>query len=214
MARSNVFITAGNENRETSIGGRRTANSGWTKINTDNGTHSNCNLKVKAEVQGERHAGGKVRKTCDCGHVWENMSTKPDQKCPQCNRPRQGRDTRVSIFNVELPEQQDENCIVRIRPHNAAMADLAKMMGAFAMFKGIVDVDRAEKVGSTLGVERGQHIIDKVGELMEGMDAERAKLPQVFVPGPDGKEVPLSKLWAALQIVESIQKTQKPPSNN
>jgi hypothetical protein len=214
MSRSNVFITAGNPNRQTSIGGRATADSGWAKINTDNATKSNCHIKVRAEVEGEKHAGGRVRKTCDCGHKWEDQYPVNDAKCPQCNRPRQGRDTRVSVFSVELPEQTDHNCIVRIRPHGAALGDLAKMMGMFAAFKGMVDESRAEKEGSTLGVERAQRMMQSVGQVMAELESEQAKLPQVFVPGPDGKEVPLSKLWAALQIVENIQKVQKSTSNN
>lgn len=35
MARSNVFVRAGNDYRETSVGGRRNSNKGWSWINFD-----------------------------------------------------------------------------------------------------------------------------------------------------------------------------------
>lgn len=117
MARADVFVSVDNGNRQVNIGGgygRQTSQADVT-VNTDNATHDDCPVKVSCRVKGDRNLGGKPRKTChDCRHNFGDSNPVAGETCPKCGAVRQGQDTRVSVFELDVPEQDDEYCLVYI----------------------------------------------------------------------------------------------------
>lgn len=180
MGRVNVFVRAGNKNRDVSVGGRGGASdSGYAVLNTDNATQHDCALSVRAEVLGQR--GGTVRKTCDCGYKFTSDKT---PRCPECHAPRQGMDTRASHFEVELPDQQDENCTVEIVEHGHRLACLARLGAALCVLKGASEAAVGQEVGDADKVKSGTLTIKKAVEIVDELDAEIGKnLPKVMLPG-------------------------------
>lgn len=133
MARVDAYLTASGDNgKSVSLGGRSANSSIQATINTDNGTHNDCNVNVSVHVRGDRELGGKPRKSChSCSHKWSDgvlrggSATTQDaeyclsgDKCPKCETLRQGQDTRVSVFEIETPEQDDEYCLVYVNGKN------------------------------------------------------------------------------------------------
>jgi hypothetical protein len=224
----NVFIKAGNDNRDVSIGGRGRSDSGYARLNTDNGGDSDVAVVVRAEVTGERHRDGRPRQTChECGYKWaeghyvnthrgveteghqsvgENVWVDGDDKlraCPKCQAPRQGVDTRKSHFTVELPDQTDPQfCEVHIRPHNAALADLARMGAALCSLKGTLEIVEGVETGNEDLIGHGEQAINFARETFASMDErlKGAEYGNVYLPGG----VSLAKALTCVEIVKRI----------
>jgi len=215
----NVYITAGNDNRQVSVGGRQNTNGGWCRVNTDNGTKSDCAVSVSADVVGEKATGGKPRATChQCGRKWvKGHWEHPDAEwskqgkwveeeeyvktCPQCGARRQGIDTRKSCFRVTLPEQCDENCEVRITTPSERAADIVRFGAALATIQGIMQEDEGARNGSPALVKSGKVRIKQAVELLEQAEAEANKnLPSVILPGG----VTLAHALACVRLVNEI----------
>lgn len=191
MSRTNVFIEAGNENRTTSVGGRRGASSGWARINTDNGGQSDCAVVVRVDVTGDR--GGKLRVTCDCGYKFAADET----LCPQCHAIRGGLDTRKSKFEVELPDQNDEHCEVRIVEHGHRLSQVARIGAALCVMKGITDQAHGKQ---------GKLTVNKALEILQEIEDEAGKnLPNVILPGG----VPLKHALACVEVCRHLAKGQR-----
>jgi len=193
MGRSNTFMQAGNENREVSIGGRGNSDTVWAWLNTDNGGGSNCAVRVRAEVSGDRSLNGKPRKTChNCNRKWVDSETDLIA-CPSCGSDRQGVDTRRTDFTVELPEANDY-CSVTIREHGAALADLARIG---AMFVG-VQVAEAAMAGDMQTAENKLAALEGV---LEGVESALHNLPEVTLPGG----VSMRHALACVEIVRRLR---------
>ena len=229
MGRVNVFIEAGNENRTESIGGRRgNPRSGWARLNTDNAGKSDCSMTLRVEVVGERQRGGSdPRKTCPCGYKWvEGRYVQPDgtvgwtastdctwepgdsdlDKCPKCGTLRQGMDTRKSCFEVELPEQNDEHCEVRLVPHGHKMAQLARMGVALCVIKGMTEQVQGQTKGSKSLVKQGKKTIKFALGILEEMETEVGKtVPNVMLPG----DVTLKHALACVEMCRRLAEGQR-----
>lgn len=206
MARTNVYIRAGDSNRDVSIGGRRANSSGWARLNTDNATGSDCCLVASVEVLGQR-GKSKPRMTCDCGHKYESRY-EPD-KCPECNRPREGMDTRKSVFEVELPEQQDGNCEVSIVPHGHHLAQLARFGAALCFIKGTVEEHQGKQKKDKDLVKQGKMTVKKAMEILQELEDEVGKnLPHVTLPSG----VTLAHALACVEVCRRLA-TGDPPKN-
>ena len=203
MARADVFIRAGNNNRDTSIGGRGAkSTSGYAVLNTDNAGKSDCGLTARVEVVGDR--GGNVRKTCDCGHKFDDSYT--TRKCPKCGRQRQGIDTRKSVFTIELPDQQDEHCEVHIVEHDFRMAQLAKIGVALCCVKGVEEIAHGETKGKPELVKQGKMTIKFALGILGEMEEEAGKtLPHVELPGG----VTLAHAMACVEVCRRMAEGQR-----
>lgn len=214
MARSDVYIQVGNCHTVQSIGGRRTSDSGWAWLNTDNASKSDCGLRVSVDVSGERQRNGRpLRKTCDCGHKWRDGywddqhnkwidgEDEGRRECPQCGVVRQGIDTRKSHFTVKLPDQTDGNCeVVITTPHYEAErilqfgAMLCTLQGAAMQAEGVA-TDQPELVKSgRVRIKQAQKI------LAEHEAAADKALPNVILPGG----VTLAHALACVKLVDQI----------
>lgn len=132
--RVKAFLSAGNERRDVSLGGRARNDRVWARLNTDNATQSDCSLFVSARVSQDR-----------------------------------------SYFNVELPEQGDENCEVVISDSRIIGRTLAEL--------GV-------KLASTTDLKSAK-------KLLLELEQER-KFPKVWLPG----DVSLVRALAAVKILE------------
>lgn len=210
MARTNAFLTAGNDNgRRISMGGRKSQSSVWARLNTDNASHSDCSICVSAEVVGQRSLNGKPRKTChNCGRKWVEGTYEggytPNEddlrECPGCGADRQGIDTRKSCFRVELPDQNDEFCEVEIVEHGYALKQLARMGAALAAIKGIVQIVDGENTNDEDKIELGKKTLETAGEIVAELESH-IKLPNVTLPGG-------YSLKHALACIEFVQRFQ------
>jgi len=196
MARSDVYGQMSSDRRDVSVGGRHNPSYIRAWLNSDNATHNDCSVSVSVESVGERHYNGKTRKTCDCRHRWENGSyAEPNECCPKCGQPRQGQDTRKSVFTIELPEQTDEYCEVELKPKGFRLAALAFFGGMLVAVKGATEVMQGD-------VEKGKMTISKAKDLLAEIgkaDAER-KYPRVTLP--DGTT--LAHALACVEIVKGL----------
>jgi hypothetical protein len=152
MSRMNVFVQAGNDNRDVSIGGRQQSNSGYCILNTDNAYHSDVSIRVDANVLG-------------------NGTTYKD-------RQKHG-DDRETVFTVELPEakKMDAGCQVRIEQHGhrwegliAIGTMLCGMKAAEQAMSG--DVERAKMTLDTV-----KEICRELDEKKSGKGYENVILP-------------------------------------
>ena len=219
MARTNVYITAGSDNRVTSVGGRRQTDGGWARVNTDNGSKSDCAVSVKADVIGERAAGGKPRATChQCNRKWikghmlhPDKGWSPDNKwideednlkvCPQCGAQRQGIDTRKSIFRVTLPEQSDENCEVRITTPGEQASEIVRIGAMLVSVQGIMQQAEGVAQNKPELVKSGKVRIKQAMEFLAETEGEANKtLPNVILPGG----VTLAHALACVRLVNEI----------
>jgi hypothetical protein len=148
MARVDAFLYAESDKRTLSLGGRSSNRSIDARINTDNATKSDCQVRVYASVKGDKELYGKPRKTCHCcGHRWEQgvvrtvFNTESHKQefrldvedaktiqfgdsCPNCRNLRQGQDQRVSTFYISTPKT-DEACRVFI--NNQPLSELVHL---------------------------------------------------------------------------------------
>lgn len=205
MARSDVYIQAGNDNTQTAIGGRKTSRRGWAWLNTDNGSHNDCGIRVRASVSGDR--GGKVRATCDCGYKYtDNYDTR---KCPECGRQRGGIDTRKSHFQVELPAQTDADCEVEIVAHGHDMAQLARVGVGLCVLKGVMEQAQGKAKGKPALVKQGKMTIKAAMGILGELEEEANKtLPTVMLPGG----VTLAHALACVEVCRRLA-TGKPNTN-
>lgn len=103
MARVNAFLRAGNDNgRAVSVGGRGASDGVWADLNTDNATHSDCGMRVTADVCGPG-VRSKERRLKSVG------------------------DGRRSVFHVTLPRQADEYCEVHIHLEGDHLREVARL---------------------------------------------------------------------------------------
>ena len=148
-------------------------------MNTDNASRHDCGLRARVEVVGMR--GGYLRKTCICGHKFRSDE---ETSCPECHRDRQGVDTRKSCFEVELPDQQDENCEVCIVEKGHRLAQLARMGAMLCVVKGVTDQVKGAEKGKRELIQQGKMTIAKAKQIMTELEAEiGTKVPNVTLPG-------------------------------
>ncbi len=193
MARVDAYGEIGNDlGARQSVGGARgNAHRVWARLNTDNAGSSDCALQVSAEVNGERHAGGAVRKTCrDCGRHWE----RGEATCPECGTVRQGIDTRKTVFEVGLPDQAGDHCEVEIVVGNPALRRLATIGAFLCAVKGAAEVAQGEQT-------RGKATIRTAAKILGELEEEaRQNMPHVTLPGG----VTLAHALACVQIVQDL----------
>jgi len=193
MARVDAYGEIGNDlGAHQSVGGARgNAHRVWARLNTDNAGRCDCALNVSAEVIGERHTGGKLRKTCrDCGRRWESGET----RCPECGTVRQGIDTRKTVFEVGLPDQAGEYCEVEIVVGNPALRRLATVGAFLCAVKGATEVAQGDQ-------KRGKATIRTAAKILGELEEEaRQNMPRVTLPGG----VTLGHALACVQIVQDL----------
>jgi hypothetical protein len=163
----------------------------WARLNTDNASRSDCDLQVSAEVNGERQAGGKPRKTCQhCRRRWESGET----RCPNCSAVRQGIDTRKTAFLIGLPGQADEYCEVEIVVGNPALRRLATVGAFLCAVKGATEVAQGDQ-------ERGKATIRTAAKILGELEEEtQQNMPRVILPGG----VTLAHALACVKIVQDL----------
>ena len=219
MSRANVFVTAGNDNRSVAIGGRQGSSGGWAKLNTDNGSKSNCAVSVSVDVDGERHHNGKSRKTChSCGHKWigghydtpdrrwtadANWVSEEDDltRCPKCNAFRQGVDTRKSRFQVTLPEQTDDCCEVCITTPSERAANIVRVGAMLVGIKTAMQCAEGMVQDKPELIKHGLVQLDAARRLLAETEADANKnIPNVILPGG----VTLAHALACVRLVAEI----------
>lgn len=135
MARVNAYLRAGNDNgRDVSVGGRGRSDSVWAMLNTDNATHSDCALKVSAEVTGP---GLRSRE----------------------RRLKSVGDGRRSVFTVELPRQCDEYCEVKINLAGESLRELARIGAALCGVQGVLQASQGDKAGGIRTIEQARELL-------------------------------------------------------
>jgi len=107
MGRVNAFIKAGNDNREVSLGGRRSSNKVWAWLNTAH-EGGESGMTVKAEVMGDG--------------------------LNSADRKKKDGDKRRVLFTVELPEPS-EHIKVFIEGNGYIMKQLALAGGVLCGMK-------------------------------------------------------------------------------
>ncbi len=196
MGRVDAFGEIGNElGAHQSVGGARgNAHRVWARLNTDNASRSDCALRVSAEVDGERHAGGKLRKTChNCGRRWAD-GWGGERVCLNCGADRQGIDTRKTTFEIGLPDQADEHCEVEIVVGNPALRRLATVGAFLCAVKGATEVAQGDQ-------ERGKATIRTAAKILGELEEEaRQNMPRVTLPGG----VTLAHALACVKIVQDL----------
>ena len=108
MARVNAYVKAGNEHRQTSVGGRHTNNSAWAWLNCDT-AGGQSSISVRAEV-------------CGLG-----LSSR--------ERRRKDGDQRRAHFTVELPKPS-EHVSVQIYHEGESLRQLAMIGATLCALKG------------------------------------------------------------------------------
>ena len=196
MARVDAYGEIGNDlGARQSVGGARgNAHRVWARLNTDNAGQSDCCLHVSAEVDGERHTGGQIRKTCrGCGRRWAD-DWGGEKVCPDCGIERQGIDTRKSCFQIGLPDQDNGHCEVEITTGNPAMRDLVAIGAMLCGLKGAQEIAHGEP-------ERGKATVETAAQLLAEMEAEaQENMPRVTLPGG----ITLAHALACVQIVQDL----------
>jgi len=138
MARVNAFLRAGNDNgRQVSVGGRGRSDSVWANINTDNASHSDCGIKVSAEV-------------CGPGVRYQER------------RLKSVGDGRTSVFTVELPDQCDEFCRVEIQLAGEPLRELARIGAALCGVRGALQVAHGKKAEGIRTIEQARELLAQV----------------------------------------------------
>ncbi len=204
MGRLDVFVTAGNDQRQVSVGGRRgNSSEGWAQINTDNSTKSDCHIKVSGDVVGERQQGGlSERKSChNCTHKWTDTEDGLTE-CPSCHSPRQGIDTRKSVFTVELPDQTDKNCEVRIAPHGDSLKGVLAIGAALCAVKGLSEMVEGKAKDNQDMIGHGEQCLRFAKETFASLDdaAKGKEYGNVILPGG----VSLAKALVCVEIVKRL----------
>jgi hypothetical protein len=197
MARCDAFGEISNDaGQSRSIGGRHKASRVSAWLNTDNGQGSNCSLRVSAEVLGEGQAGGRPRKTCaGCGHKFAG-EVYEIKVCPVCKKPRQGRDTRKSVFTVELPESKwnPDACEVEIVSHGDRFRGILHVGALLCALKG------ATEIASGSNPQHGKECLEFSKETAKFLADSLQDIPDVNLPGG----VSLRYALGCVQMVEAI----------
>ena len=193
MGRVDAYGELGNDlGQRRSVGGMRgNARGVWARLNTDNAGESDCALNVSASVAGERHWGGKPRKTCrQCRRNWKSGET----RCPNCNAVRQGIDTRKTYFEIGLPNQASGHCEVEIVVGNPALRRLATIGAFLCAVKGATEVAQG-------GQKRGKATIRTAAKILRELEAETQRnMPRVTLPGG----ATLAHALACVKIVQDL----------
>jgi hypothetical protein len=154
MARVNCYMSASNDNRRVSLGGRGRSDSIDATFNTDNAHHSNVAIRVSAAVVGN-------------GLTSKERMVKRD-----------GGDQRRSLFTIELPdaEQLDEGCEVRIETSGYRFKGLLAMGAMLGAMKAAGELASGQP-------RKARMTMRAIKKILEERETANAAFKNVILPG-------------------------------